>query len=390
MNDRTVKVLYCILDDRFGGPHRLALSAARWLRRHDIETLFLLGHKSDQAWQPDGFSVFALKYIQFFQRRQTLVNMVLFWLFLPRNLWRLRHIIRSNGVTVVHIDGVTNFVPALAAVLTKTPIVWLYNDHLPTVFARLLLPVVTRLAAVVLVQGEKLKEQRTAHSARLNAKTKVLYSSVDPAEFEPDRYTATDRERLRKELGVPPDCAVIGIIGNLNRLKGHAYFIQAAAKIKEKVPRARFLVVGRKLDTDPGYWEQLQRLTTENGLENDVIYAGFQADIPGVMAALDVLVLASVLESCPVVVLEAMAMRVPVVATDVGAVSELLAHGAAGTVAPVRDADAIAQAAVDNLTGPPERVRTMTETARRRVEEVFALDRIAGRQKEIYQAALKR
>lgn len=385
-----MKVLYCILDNRFGGPHRRAYGVSVRLRRYDIQTIFLTGRKTDDLWQPQGATVFQPKHIQCCQRRWTVLNLVRFVCWLPWNLLRVRRIIRSNDVDIVHVDGVTNFVPALAAALMKTPIVWLYNDHLPAVFERLLLPVVTKLATVVLVQGERLKEQRTGRSAKLDAKTKVLYSSVDPTEFDPDRYTAADRERLRNELGIPPDCAVIGIIGNLNRLKGHAYFIAAAAKIKETVPHARFLVVGRKLDTDPGYWEQLQRLTRENGLEKDIIYTGFQADIPGVMAALDVLVLASVLESCPAVVLEAMAMGIPVVATDVGAVSELLAHGAAGTVVPVRDTDAIAQAVVDDLTGPPERVRTMTETARRRIEEVFALDRIASRQKDIYQDVAKR
>ncbi len=378
-------MLYCILDNRFGGPHRRASGVSLRLREHGIETIFLTGRKTNDLWQPEDATVLQLKYIQCYQRRCPLLNLVRFICWLPWNVLRIRRIIRSNAIDVVHVDGVTNFVPALAAATTRTPIVWLYNDHLPAVFERLLLPFVARLAVVVLVQGETLKERRTRGNARLHAKTTVLHSSVDPAEFDPDRYNPEQKERIRRDLGIPSGCAVVGIIGNLNRLKGHAYFIRAAARIRKRIESVKFLVVGRRLDTDPGYWEQLQRLTAEGGLQNDIVYAGFQSDIPAVMAIMDVLVLASVLESCPVVVLEAMAMRVPVVATDVGAVAELVNDGQAGMVVPAADPDAIAQAVLDCLDGPWERVRTMTEAARRRVEETFAVDRIAAQQKGIYQ-----
>lgn len=381
-----LKVLCCLLDNRFGGPHRLALSAARRLRNHGIETVFLLGRKTGETWQPEDFPVFALKHLQCYQRKHTLVNLALFGFFLPYNLWRIGRIIRSNGIDIVHVDGITNFVPALAAWLARRPIVWLYNDHLPAVFEWLLLALVARLAAVVLVQGERLKEVRTGRHARLHAKTEVLYSSVDLAEFDPDRYGPEQKEQIRQELGIPHGRAVVGIIGNLNRLKGHAYFLQAAAKVKEKVQSAEFLMVGRRLNTDPGCWEQLQELIAAGGLGEQVVYTGFRRDIPAMLAITDVLVLASALESCPVVVLEAMAMRVPVVATDVGAVTEMVADGRMGWVVPPEDAEAIAHAVVDCLTTPPKRIVAMTEAARSRVEEFFALDRIVGRQKQIYES----
>ncbi len=389
-DNQEMKVLYCILDNRFGGPHRRAYGVSLRLRRHDIETIFLTGRKTNDVWQPDGVTVFQLKHIQCFQRRWSFLNLVRFICWLPYNVLRIGRIIRSNGIGIVHVDGVTNFVPALAAAVTRTPVVWTYNDHLPPAFERLLLPLVTRLSAVVIVQGEKLKEQRTRGNSRLHTKTTVLYSGVDPVEFDPDRYSPQQKDQIKRELGIPSDCAVVGIIGNLNRLKGHAYYIQAAAEIRETVQSVKFLIVGRRLDTDPGYWEQLQRLTAEGGLENDIVYAGFQSDIPAVMAIMDVFVLASVLESCPAVVLEAMAMKVPVVATDVGAVAEMVENGRSGTVVPVGDADAIAEAVVGCLTGPPEQVNAMTDAARKRVEALFTIDRIACRQKHIYQGVVNR
>lgn len=379
-----LRVLYCILDNRVGGPHHLALTVARQLRQYGIETSFLTGRKTDDAWRPSDATVFQLAHIQCVQRRSPLLNLARFFCFLPYNLLKLRQIIRARDIAIVHIDGVTNFVPALAAGLTRTPIVWLYNDHLPGPLKKLLLPLVTALATVVIVQGEKLKEARTGDSPRLYGKTTVRYSTVDTRRFDPEKYSPEQREQLKRELGVGPDCAVIGMVGNLNRFKGHTYFIQAAKRIKEAVGSVRFLIVGRKLDTDPDCWEQLQRLTAEIGLEDDIVFTGFRNDTAAVMAILDVFVLASVLESCPVVVLEAMAMTVPVVATDVGAVSELVVDGEVGLVVPARDADAIAQAVLGHLADP-QRARRMAEAARKRVETEFSVDRIGQQQRRIYE-----
>jgi len=384
-NSQPIRVLYCILDSRFGGPHRLALSVAEHLRDKGVETLFLLGQKSEEAWRPAGFESFLCRRIQCYRRRHCLRNFAAFFVFLPVNLLKICRIIRSRKIDVVHVDGVTNLVPALAALLTGRPIVWHYNDHLPHAAQRVLLPLVTALASTVIVQGQGLRQSRTAGRPRLRDKTVVLYSGVDTARFDPSRHGPAERQRIRQELGVPADCTLIGAIGNLNRLKGHTYFLEAAAEIKRKVSSAKFLIVGRRLDTDPECWESLQRLTEQLGLTQDVVYAEFREDIPAVLSALDVFVLPSVLESCPLVVLEAMAMKTPVVATDVGAVRELVLHGQTGYVVPPRDSGAIAGAVLALLARPGQEVCRLVDAARKRVEAQFEIATIAGLQKQVYE-----
>jgi len=382
-------VLYYILDNRFGGPNRLAHATARRLRARGVETVFLLGYKAGQAWTPDGFQAYSLTNIQLCQRRRPLLNLLRFCCWLPLNLARMRRIIRSERIDVVRVDGVTNFVPALAAAVTRTPIVWHYNDHPPRLLRGALMPLAGALSAAVTVQGEKLRDSRTAAGSRLREKTVVVYPGVDLSEFDPSGRDAGTRAGLRKELGIPPDCPLVGAVGNLNRFKGHTYFIRAARQIKERLPDARFIVVGRELDTDRAYWEQLQRLTVECGLERDVVYTGFRRDIPAILSIMDVFVLASVLESCPNVLLEAMAMRVPVVATDVGAVTELVTDGCTGLVAPPHDAGAIARAVVTILSGPRSRAIAMAEAARKTVETRFAIDTIAEQQQRIYETVMR-
>jgi len=378
-------VLYCILDNRVGGPHRLAETMARRLRCYGAETLFLFGQKTDDLWRPDGFESFPCKHIQCFTRRHPVLNFLRFCCVLPYNLCRIRRMLKSRHIEVVHVDGVTNFVPALAARWAGVPIVWHYNDYLPGPLKRVLVPLVTRLSATVIVQGEGLRESRTAGNDRLRAKTRVLYSAVDTDRLVPQDNNKAQRDRIRAELGVPADCLLIGSVGNANQFKGYTYFLEAAAKIKEQVARARFIVVGRKLDTDTAYWDHLQQLTARLELQESVLFAGFREDIPRVLSALDVFVLASILESCPVALLEAMAMKVPVVATRVGAVEEMVDNGRTGFVVPPRDPEAIARAVLSILKGPQEQVRNMVEQARKTVEERFGVKTIAGEQWRVYE-----
>jgi glycosyltransferase involved in cell wall biosynthesis len=383
-----MKVLYCILDNRCGGPHRLAHATALRLRQRGVETLFLLGYKAGESWQPEGFQRFLCGHIQCVRRQAPIRNLLRFAVMLPYNLLRIRQIIGSHSIDLVHVDGVTNFVPALAARLARRPLIWLYNDYVPGPMRPVLIPLLRRLASTVVVQGECLKRQHAAGDARLRAKTAVLYSGVDTHRFNPAGHGPERRRRVREELGLPPDCPLVGIIRNVNRFKGFTYFLEAAGQIKQRVPSAKFAIVGSKLDTDLAYWDELQQLTARLGLGGDVIYTGFRDDIPAILSALDVFVLASIEESCPVALLEAMAMEVPVVATDVGAVAEMVEHGRTGFVVPPRDSAAIAEAALRYLEGPPEQTRRMAQAARKKVEADFEIEIIAAQQQRLYKNLL--
>lgn len=378
-------MLYCILDSRVGGPHRRAQAVARRLREHGIETLFLTGFKDGETWRPDGFQLYVCKHIQCMRRRAPIRHFFVFAAVLPYTLWRLCKIIRSHSIDIVHVDGVTNFVPALAAWLTRRPIAWLYNDYLPRPLRPVLMPLITRLTSAFLVQGECLKQKYTAGNPRLRAKTIVLHSCTDVDRFTPDGRSGELRQQIRNRFGVPADCLLIGTIRNVNRFKGIAYFVEAAGRIRDRIPSARFAVVGRKLDTDPEYWNHVQQLTERLGLKEDLVFTGFYEDIPAVLSALDVFVLASIEESCPVALLEAMAMKVPVVATDVGAVREMVDPGRTGFVVPPGDAGAIAEAVLAVVAKPRDEVRNMVEEARKTVEQEFSVGIIARRQKHMYE-----
>lgn len=351
--------------------------------------MFLFGDKGRGPGSADAAEHLYLKHLQFMRREHAAANLLAFFWSLPSNVARIRRLIQSRRIDIVDVDGITNPVPALAARRERVPILWYYNEpHVPKPVVRLMLPLVTRLSSRVVVQGQKLKEARTRSSEKLRAKTVVLYPGIDTARFHPSRYDGRTRREVREQWGVSSDGPLIGTVGN-HRWKGHTYFIEAAKRVKARIPDAKFVIVGLKLDTDRGYAKHLRQRTAQLGLQDDIIYAGFRDDIPKVLSALDVFVLSSIWESCPNVVLEAMAMQVPVVATDVGAVSELVVHGRTGLVVPARDPDALAEAVLAYLTRPARQVRDMAEAARKRVETEFEIARIAWQQQQVYETLVQ-
>lgn len=206
----------------------------------------------------------------------------------------------------------------------------------------------------------------------------VVYGGVDPERFHPD----VDGTPLRRELGIPPNVPLIGMIANLDAIKAHRFFFEAAARVLRDAPDARFLAVGQ------GRTEPLVPLVRSLGLEERLVFTGFRADIPEVIAALDVSVNTSEGEGLSGTMRESLAMAAPVVCTDVGGNRELVKHGETGLLVPPRDGEAMAVAILD-LLGDPARARRLAEAGRKRVLERFTNAARASAMEQVYLDVLK-
>ena len=162
---------------------------------------------------------------------------------------------------------------------------------------------------------------------------------IDPARFEviynglePERFRGLDplaRERLRGELGGTADAPLVGIVANLRRVKGLDDFLHAVSLVSTEFPAARFAIVGQGDDED-----RLRRLVDQLDLGSVVRLAGPRPDVPELLQAFDVGVLASHSESFSNSVLEYLAAGLPVVVTDVGGVREAVEEGRHGFIVP--------------------------------------------------------
>ena len=152
---------------------------------------------------------------------------------------------------------------------------------------------------------------------------------------------------MRAELGIPEHAPVVGNVANFKAAKDHPTLLQAAARVRERVPEVRFLLIGQG-PLEP----ETRRLAADLGLDGTVVFTGFRTDAHRLLAALDVFTLSSTYEGLPIALIEAMALGRPAVVTRVGGVPEVLHDGAQGLLVPPRDPAALADGLL-RLLGDP-------------------------------------
>ncbi len=209
----------------------------------------------------------------------------------------------------------------------------------------------------------------------------VIPNGVDLNRFSRDRL---DEKPIRDELEIAKADPVVGCIGRLDQGKGQEELICAARDVVAAFPNSRFLIVGDATRGEgEGFAARLRDLISEFRLEKNVILTGFRSDTPRILKALDVFAFPSYKETFGMSLLEAMAMRVPVIASDSGGVPEILDYGRCGILIPPREAQPLAQA-ITRYLGDPQLAQEMAHNARRRVEQEYDLKLVLDRIEKLY------
>jgi glycosyltransferase involved in cell wall biosynthesis len=183
---------------------------------------------------------------------------------------------------------------------------------------------------------------------------------------------------VRAELGIDPHTPVIGAVGMLRPQKAHHVLVRAAALLAESGADFRVLIVG-----DGPERANLEQLTAELGLAHTISFLGARTDVPDVLVSLDIAVSCSDFEGSPLAVMEYMDAALPVVATDVGGLPDLIEPGVHGLLVAPKDPPALA-AALAELLGDPQRARAMGERGRQRRRAEFDIDVLVGRLEDLY------
>ncbi|MCH2101254.1 MAG: glycosyltransferase [Planctomycetes bacterium] len=195
-------------------------------------------------------------------------------------------------------------------------------------------------------------------------KTHVIPNGVDCERF----YPHDPPQALRDELGIRPEHRVASIIAALRPEKRHDLFLQAARQVVERLPSARFLIVG-----DGPSKSDFELLAGDLGLDKHVQFLGSRHDIPAIQALSDVVCLASTdVESAPICMLEALASGRPQVATSIGGIPKIVADGKTGYLAPPGEVPALAQAITRILTDD-KLAAQMREASRSRALQQFSV-----------------
>jgi glycosyltransferase involved in cell wall biosynthesis len=203
---------------------------------------------------------------------------------------------------------------------------------------------------------------------------KLVYNGIEVSGFNP----STDKVEARRQLGLPLTGQIVGTIGRLAQQKGIEYFIGMAEIVSQSAPDCHFVIVG-----DGGNRNEYEAQARASGISDKIIFAGFQSNVSDWLAAMDVFVLASIFEPFGLVIAEAMAMELPVVATNVGGIGEVMQAGETGISVPSKDPRALADA-VSSYLSDPKLAAAHGMAGRQRVLKMFAAATMAREYEKVY------
>jgi len=372
----------------FGGPQNSNMRIAPLLREAGIELTVLLPEGPGDAAghiRAGGVDVVTMQ----LDRVRSFTNVPANLRLLARlrgQVSAVRSLIRKRGFDVVVVNGLLNPHGALAAP-AGTGVVWqLLDMYQPQVVRRALMPLVLRRSDVVMTAG---MEVAAAHPGALELGDRLIsfFPPVDLDDFTP---SPERRAAARRELGLEPDDVVVGNVSNLTPVKDHLTFIRAAAQLRQIRPDVRFVILGNVWEHRSGYADKLLREAGSLGLELDrsLIVREPGNRVAELAPAFDVFWLTSVSEGLPTVVGEAMALELPVVSTDVGAVREAVDEGVTGALVPVGDPAALVEATLAFLDA--DQRRSAGQEGRRRAGELYSIEACAARHVEAIERAAAR
>lgn len=296
---------------------------------------------------------------------------------------RLARWARARRVDLIHANSLkADLYGGAAGRLAGIPVLWHVRDNIDAEYLPASVAAAFRALAHVIPQMVVANSESTLsrlHSSRRRPNA-VVYSGTASHVLEQRQEVVHDGYRADQySVDMPLPAArwspnpVIALIGRIAEWKGQRIFLQAAASVLPRFPQARFWIVGSPLFGEHEYERSLHVLARELGIEAQVEFLGFRDDVPELMAEIDILVHASILgEPFGQVVIEGMAAGKPVIATNGGALPEIITSGETGLLVPMGNAQAMADAIL-TLLADPKRGRAMGAAGRQRVQERFTI-----------------
>jgi glycosyltransferase involved in cell wall biosynthesis len=310
---------------------------------------------------------------------------ILPWLagFLP-SVIALARLLRREKIDIVHTNTGVIVSSALAARIAARPHVWHIRDWFQE-FGPLWKP----YSCYILANADRILCVSEAIAGQFphSNKIEVLNNGFDLDEFpEP---TSDERARARNRWNISPEQLVIGTVGRIKfKRKGQEFLLQAVKLLRELGIDATCLLAGGPAPGAEGQIVEMEKLAAE--LAVPTIFTGELPNARLAYAAMDIFVLPSAQpEPFGGVVMEAMALGLPVVGTNIGGTVEQIVDGETGFLVPPADPAAIAEA-IGKLAAEPERARHMGACGRRRVAENFNIAAMTGRIMEVYEDVLRR
>lgn len=302
----------------------------------------------------------------------------------PRGLFETMRLIREQSPSVVVTFMLhANTMGRIAAKLSGVPVVVtsIRNEQFGGRLGDLAERVLSPLADAVTTNSELAANSISTRGVIDRADIEVIPNGLDFDEFD---TVSEDTEKVRAKLDVAPGDFLWLAVGHLRLQKDFRHLLTTLTELlDQRRTGLQLRLVGRGPQRD-----ELEARRRDLGLEDHVELLGFREDVPDLMAAADGFVLSSAWEGLPNVVMEAMAAELPVVATDVGGVSELVDDGETGLLVPPHDVATLADAMSTIMDYPEEHRRQMGRKGRTFVHEHFEAHRVFSRWEQLFEDLL--
>jgi glycosyltransferase involved in cell wall biosynthesis len=383
---KEIKVLNVLLDDRIGGAHIRIFRISRKLKERGIEYSQAVPNgngESPKYLRKAEVKVYrlGLSTPHFIRDFKTLFLNIRYLIdFIPA-VYSLIRIIKLKDIDIVHLHGFLNFQGALAALFTRRLVVWHFHETIYPKFLVEILRPFTKFIADSLVHISE--PTRNYYLKDSSFKETIIHEPVDIEKFDATSIGREEKINLKKELNISEDDIVLGSVGNISWVKGYENLIVSMKMLKKKHKRLKLLIIGKILSTQLGYYRRLQRMISSLGLDQDIIFLGVREDIPQLLSIMDFFIMPSFTEGTPLSIIEAMSMKLPVIASKVGGIPELIYEGETGLLVNPGKPDEIA-AAVLNLLKDPKTRKEMGVRSREAAKKKFSLERCVRGHEKLY------
>lgn len=295
----------------------------------------------------------------------------------PRSVVDLLSLISSERVDIVSTHSSSDsWISTIAAKLSRSKPVIVRTRHLSTPISKSVLSrfIYTMMPDAVMTTGEAIKQQMISDNGFRASKIISVPTGIDLEQFDPKRV----------KPALQPNAFSIGMVGVLRSWKGHKFLIKAAPIILEAVPNATFFLVG-----DGPQFRNLREMVQRYSLEKKVLMLGHRDDVPELLASFDIIAHPSYAnEGVPQSVLQAMAMEKPVVASNAGAISEVVIDKFTGFLVEPKNPKQLAERIIE-LHRNPKIAAELSKNGRELVERTYSYSTMLDKVESLYSNLLK-
>ncbi|MFH0731368.1 MAG: glycosyltransferase family 4 protein [Candidatus Omnitrophota bacterium] len=294
---------------------------------------------------------------------------------------KLLKVIKNEKIDIVHAQTrVSQVIAHYLHKFSKVTVVTTCHGFFKSRLIRMFLPC---WGSRVIAISDAVKEHLVIAMKVPEKNIELIYNGIDTS-FLGQKYSESEHKKIKEQFNLTSDF-VIGITARLSSVKGHVYLLRAMSRIKNVFPKAQLLIVG---SGSKKYERSLHDICNKLNIENSVIFYPAIQNIYKALSVMDVFVLPSIQEGLGLSMIEAMAVGIPVVASNVGGVSSVIEHEKNGILVAPKD-DSVLAEAILRLLNDKEFARKLGEEGKKTVQDKFTLNRMVEKTERFYLNALR-